>query len=64
MGPTDAEGTEDAARVRLRFEVSDTGIGMANDRLHALFSLFTQMDGSTTRKYGRQPAWAWPSPSS
>jgi CheY-like chemotaxis protein/two-component sensor histidine kinase len=38
--------------VALRFSVSDTGIGIPPDRLHVLFSPFTQVDNSTTRKYG------------
>ncbi|MCK9442748.1 MAG: ATP-binding protein, partial [Methanothrix sp.] len=38
--------------VALRFSVSDTGIGIPPDRLHVLFSPFTQVDSSTTRKYG------------
>jgi PAS domain S-box-containing protein len=36
----------------VRFEVSDSGIGIAPDQLARLFSTFEQADASTTRKYG------------
>ncbi len=36
----------------LEFRVKDTGIGIALDRQSALFKSFTQVDASTTRKYG------------
>ncbi len=43
---------DSASRVRLRFSVRDTGIGIAADQVDGLFSSFTQADSSTTRKYG------------
>ncbi|MFZ5594947.1 MAG: response regulator [Pseudomonadota bacterium] len=43
---------ESEDQVSLRFEVSDTGIGIAPETLRLLFQPFTQADGSITRKYG------------
>lgn len=42
----------DPARVRVEFRVSDSGIGIPPDRVGSLFQAFTQVDASTTRKYG------------
>jgi two-component system, sensor histidine kinase and response regulator len=39
-------------RVTLLFEVKDTGIGIPKDRMDRLFKSFSQVDASTTRKYG------------
>jgi two-component system sensor histidine kinase/response regulator len=39
-------------RMELGFEVRDTGIGIPADKLERLFKAFSQVDSSTTRKYG------------
>ena len=41
-----------AARCRLEFTVRDTGIGIPPDRVERLFKAFSQVDSTTTRKYG------------
>ncbi|WP_159084100.1 response regulator [Saccharobesus litoralis] len=45
--PCEIEG-----RSLLRFDVKDSGIGIAQDKLNKLFGAFSQLDPSTTRKYG------------
>jgi CheY-like chemotaxis protein len=41
-----------AGRMRLEITVQDTGIGIPPDRIDRLFKAFSQVDSSTTRKYG------------
>jgi PAS domain S-box-containing protein len=39
-------------QVRLHFTVRDTGVGIPEDRMDRLFTSFTQVDASVTRRYG------------
>ncbi len=39
-------------RVKVAFSIRDTGIGIPPEKHKAIFDSFTQVDGSTTRRYG------------
>ncbi|MBF0543806.1 MAG: response regulator [Candidatus Riflebacteria bacterium] len=43
---------EDKKQVKINFSITDTGIGIPQNRINALFKPFTQVDATTTRKYG------------
>ena len=50
-GPASDEEA-DSGHHLIRFEVIDTGIGISQENKTSIFSAFTQVDGSWTRKYG------------
>ena len=48
----EARRSSEAGQDWLRFQVSDTGIGMTEQQLARVFDEFSQADSSTTREYG------------
>ena len=49
---TEFQGNNEEGRARMRISVKDTGIGIPAEKIGSLFEKFTQVDSSTTRKYG------------
>ena len=49
---TVAPEEQSAGRLKIKFSVRDTGIGMTPEQVARLFQPFSQADTSTTRKYG------------
>lgn len=43
---------QDDNKIKLRFIVTDTGIGLAKDKIDKLFKRFSQVDDSNTRQFG------------
>jgi PAS domain S-box-containing protein len=47
-----SQAAETSEQITLEFKVTDTGIGIAKDKLASVFESFTQAESDTTRKYG------------
>jgi CheY-like chemotaxis protein len=48
----DVRGVEDRGHRALRFEIQDTGVGIADDRHEEIFKEFVQADSTHARKFG------------
>ncbi|MGA7954748.1 MAG: ATP-binding protein [Gloeobacterales cyanobacterium] len=52
VGEISLKVTFDAAQQVIQFAIQDTGIGISPEGIERLFKSFSQLDASTTRKYG------------